>query len=303
MLTEFDYFITPDNIVHDLHDLRVRVILTASGYGMPPLEWQTKRGPYQHGETAIGYRLRPRIVQLIVRWMAFSREEYWSKRTQILDIFRPNRSDDASPAVLRKVLPSGEMRDLHVQVSQGPIFKARDPTKWEEHSFEELVRLVAHDPVWFDPEKHIEAIVDTEDELVFPIEPFVLFGPMDALYRLFNLTTLGSWRTWPTIECIGPLTTVLVHNLTIGEKIQFEHEILGDQIVTIDLTPGRKTVIDNYGNNLLAYITADSDLATFRFEIDPLAAGGVNEIEVIAGYVEAGRGAVNLYWFDRYIGI
>jgi len=303
MQLEFDFYITPDGQTHNLHDFEARALIGSSDYGMPPICWDSRRGPYQHGATPELYRLEPRIVQLVVRWMARSREDYWTGRSLILDIFRPNRSDDLTPGQLRKVLPDGSIRDLDVFVLEGPPFKIRDPQKWEEWSFEEIVRLIAYEPSWYDPTEMSYAALTTEAELVFPIDPFILFGPMTALHIVGNLTNVGSWRAWPTIQCVGPLNSPQLTNNTIDELIKLNYEILGGRTVTIDLTPGRKTVEDDLGNNLLAYISEDSDLTTWRLEVDPIAPGGVNEIDFIAGGIQVGQSAVNVSWRNRYIGI
>lgn len=302
-LIEFDEYVTPDGIVHNLHDFTVRALISFSDYGMPPIYRHSRRGAYQHGATPVLYRLEPRVMQLVMRWMGLGREKYWDNRSRILDMFRPNRSDDLSPSQLRKVLPDGSIRELDVHVLEGPAFPGRDTRKWDEWAFEEIVRLIAYEPTWYDPTEATFAAIAVEEELVFPIDPFILFGPMTAIHVVGNLTNAGTWRSWPIIECVGPMDSPQLTNNTIDEFLKLEYEILGDRIVTIDLAPGRKTVYDDLGNNLLAYISDDSDLTTFRLEVDPIAPGGVNEIDVIAGGVQVGVSAINIEWYNRYIGI
>lgn len=303
MQEEFDYYITPDGEEHNLHDFAQRVILTDSGYGMPPIEWQTRRGPQQHGETAIDYRLRPRVVQLQLHWVGCGRDEYWAMRGLLLDIMRPNRTATALPGRLRKVLPNGEIRDLYVQVEEGPDFGRRSSDEWNEWSFDTLLRLIAFDPIWFDGVRRDLDLANVGPELVFPIDPFIIFGPVTAIMQIVNIVALGTWHTWPIVECMGPMANPTLDNLTIGEKLQLNYTILGGRTVTIDLTPGRKTVYDDLGNNLLAYISEDSDLATFRLEVDPIAPGGINEIQVVASGVQLGVSELNLRWYNRWIGI
>jgi len=274
--TEFDYFLTPDGEEHNLHDFAARVVMSRDGYGMPPIEWHTSRGPFQHGETALDYRLRPRMLQLILHWRAWSREELWSKRDDLLDIIRPNRSDDASPARLRKILPNGDIRDIYVQIQSGPSFGPERPTRWEEWSFEQAVRFVAHDPLWFDPEQQIYT------------------GGSG------NLVYLGNWQDWPIIEYTGSMVDPTITNVTLGETISMVYSIVAGRVVTIDLAPGVKTVIDDLGNNLIEYVSGD--LTTWRLEGDPLAPNGVNQIlfNTVASYPGSG---MRILYYNRWIGI
>ena len=41
---EFDEYVTPDGQVYNLHDFRVRALVSASDYGMPPLYRHSRRG-------------------------------------------------------------------------------------------------------------------------------------------------------------------------------------------------------------------------------------------------------------------
>lgn len=280
MQLEFDEYITPDGEVHNLHDFDARAIMSVDGYGTPPLEWHTSRGPYEHGETAVDFRLRPRPIRFILRWKGKSRQDHWDKRLDIEDAFRPNRSDDATPGRLRKVLPNGNVRDLEVQLLSGPTFGPTQPERWDEWSFEQVVQFIANDPTFFDPAQQLYA----------PAPPV----------GVGNIACPGTWRSWPVIEYDGPMTDPVITNVTLGEAITLTYTIAAGRTVTFDLTPGVKTVKDDLGTNLIGYVTGD--LATWCLEVNPIAAGGVNQIQLAAGGV-AGGTALRVRWYNRWIGI
>jgi hypothetical protein len=280
MQIEFDYYLSPDGDVHNLHDFDARAIMSHDGYGMPPLEWHTSRAPFLHGETALDYRLRPRNIRLIVHWKARSRQDYWDKRAELLDAIRPNRSATASPGILRKVLPNGDIRDIEVQLLSGPSFGPERPDRWEEWSFEEVVQFTAWMPTFFDPAQQTYAAA-----------PLVGVG---------NIVCPGTWRSWPVIEYVGPITDPVITNTTIGEAITLTYAIPNGRTVAIALTPGLKTVTDDLGVNLIGYVTGD--LATWRLEVDPIAADGINQIQFAVGW-SAAPAAMNVYWYDHWIGI
>lgn len=280
MQIEFDYYVTPDGEVVDLHDFDSRVILSHDGYGFSDLEWLTSRGPFQHGETALDFRLRPRRVRLVMRWKGRNRQGYWDARDTLVDAIRPNRSDDATPGRLRKVLPNGTVRDLAVQLDQGPTFGPEDPEIWAEWSFEQVVEFVAHDPTFFDPTQR-----------VYTAAPLVGTG---------NIICPGTWLSWPVIEYVGPITNPVITNLAIGETITLTYAIAAGRTVTIDLRPDRKTVKDDLGTDLGYYVSGD--LTTWKLQINPIVAGGTNQIQFAVG-ASGGGAAMRIYWYDRWIGI
>lgn len=80
--------------------------------------------------------------------------------------------------------------------------------------------------------------------------------------------------------------------MSIGNKIT----------VTIDLTPGSKTITDNLGNNLIQYITADSNLSQFTFESAPTVSGGINVIYVAVTDIDANT-EIRITYYKRYVGV
>lgn len=277
---EFDEYITPDGVTYNLNDFDVRNVMSHDGYGMPPLEWHTSRGPFQHGETALDFRLRPRPIRLILRWKTTERQEYWDRRAELLDAIRPNRSDDATPGRLRKIFPDGDIREIEVQVQIGPTFGPTSPDEWDEWSFEDVIEFIAHNPLFFDPAQQI-----------YTAAPLVGIG---------DITCPGTFQVWPVIEYTGAITDPVITNLALGEAITLTYAIPAPRVVTIDLAPGRKTVADDLGTNLIGYITGD--LATWRLEVDPIAAAGLNRIQFAVGW-QGGGAAMNVYWYNRWIGI
>ena len=67
--TEFLKYIAPDGAEYEFHvpSFVGRWVINQSGWGTPPIEHVTERGPFQHGETVKDYFLRPRTIQLLIR--------------------------------------------------------------------------------------------------------------------------------------------------------------------------------------------------------------------------------------------
>lgn len=299
-------YITPDGRLYPLHTPHEfgRWVVSFSGFGTPPIQYITQRGPFQHGETVIDFFLRPRVIQLLIRQGFISRNAWWTGRASLLNEIRPNRQLTATGAVpgqLRVVQTDGTVRDLNVFISEGPRFEPRIPTQWDEHAFQEVLRFTAYDPVAFDPaEVTVAFAITVAAHLVFPITFPIQFGS-GLIDDIQNVTYLGTWEEFPIITVVGPIKDFRLDNVTTGEKIEFSADIGVGRTVTIDLRPGFKTVVDDLGANLIGIVTSDSDLATWHLAPDPEATNGVNALR-LRGNNPTGGTSVTLRYFDRYFG-
>jgi len=304
MFPEYDIYIAPDGTELPFDRLSDKFIQSFEGYGMSPIKYVEQQGALQDGVTIYDYKLQKRIVQWTVRQNGCSRWDYWEKRALFLDVLRPNRHtfNNFGPGKLRKMLPTGVMRDLDVHVEFGPIFSSPSGF-WDEWGFTEAIRFVAPDPTFYDPTSASLA-VDADianTELEFPITFPIEFG-LSVFSATNNITYLGTWLTYPTIVITGPSSAILITNTATGERIIFNGSVNPGETVTISLQYGNKSVTNNLGENLIGSITPDSDLATFHLAPAPEAAGGVNPINVIATGI-GGATRVVLSYFTRYIGI
>ena len=299
-------YISPDNRVFELitpHDPG-RFVISFSGFGTPPIEYIKQRGPFQDGESVKGFFLRPRIIQMLLRQNFPDRDAWWNGRASILNEIRPNRQATATavvPGTLRMVLTDGSVRDLSVFIQEGPRFEPRQVNQWDEWSWQEILRFVAHDPIVFDPSLITFSFTITlDDNLIFPITFPIQFGSGDVNITS-NINYTGTWLSLPIIVITGPLEDVRIDNLTTGEKLQLSADINPGQIVTIDTTYGVKTVTDNFGNNLIGILTGDSDLATFHIAPDPEAPLGVNNMRLQGKHPSAAT-KVQIQYFTRFYG-
>lgn len=300
-------YITPDNREYQLITPHTpgRHVLSFQGLGTPPIEYVTQRGPFQDGETVKDFFLRPRTVQILERQNFCDRDAWWNGRSELLNELRPNRQttpDGTTPGRLRFFRTDGTARDLRVFISTGPVFEPRVSNEWDEWSIEELLRFIAHDPIFFSTTQTTSAfVIALDDDLVFPITFPIQFG--DGLVDdTLNITYTGTWETFPIITIVGPIQTPRIDNNTTGEKLEFTIDIAPGQTVTIDLTEGVKTVVDQTGANLIGALTTDSDIGSFHIAPDPEAANGLNVIR-FRGSNPSGSTSVSLLFFTRFFGM
>jgi hypothetical protein len=124
-LIEFDQILVPvDPTLYPAHGdipagyrpytllhLTRKLLHSTSGFGLAPLHFITSRGPFQDGETALDMRLDTRTIQIIIGEPVCTNTEYWDKRSELLDLLRPNRSFNGTvrPLIYRKWLPGGKV--------------------------------------------------------------------------------------------------------------------------------------------------------------------------------------------------
>lgn len=283
-------YITPDAVEYMLSP--PTWVLQEDGLGMPPIEYVTQRGPFQHGETVKNFFLRPRTIQLVVRKQGCSRSEYWGIRARLLDILRPGRLDPTTPGTLRKYMANGSVRDLSVYTSEGPGFPSHSDEVWDEWSIQDTIRFTAYDPILRDP-----SVKSASFSIGVPTGTFPITFPYQS--STFGTGTqavnAGTWDSAPTIIITGPITGASITNITTNETITFNYALAAGQVATFDLNFGRKTVTLADGTNLIGYVSVDSDLGTFHFR------PGTNQLQVF-GTGTSGATSIVLQWFNRYIG-
>lgn len=302
---EFDYYISPDGQVYQFNSHRDKFIYGVRGYGMPPIEYITSQGPFQHGVTLENYFLQPRIVQLMHRRNAHSRQSYWDARNDIINMLRPNRQavNNLTTGVLRKVLPDGTKRDLNVLIYDGPRFDPRLGGSWDEWSVDDPIRFYAFDPTFYDPTELSYSWLSSEvDELDWP-EDFPIYFDSGYLTESKTVQYTGTWQAYPTFVITGPLTGVVITNESTGETIEVNYALAAGDTMTITLQYGNKTITNGDGDNLIGTATTDSDIATFHIAPDPEVADGENVIEVRGSGATYQQTQIVMTFNTRYIGI
>lgn len=286
-------WITPDGITYPLDRPNKGWVLSDDGWGMPPIEYVTQRGPFQHGESVRAVFLRPRTIQVIIRQQGCSRSEYWSLRNNLLDMLRPARAG-TTPGTLRKIMAGGEIRDFDAYASQGPAFPGRQPGVWDEWSIQDTIRFTCFNPIATKPTLYSLAFVSASSSVfTFPVTFPVTFG---AFGGAGAAVSNGTWETYPVLILNGPLTSPTIQNLTTDEKFQLNTTVSAGQVVTVDFAYGKKSVTRNDGTNLMGFVSSDSDLGTFH--LDP----GSNQFQAVASGATVASSMV-LEWYDKYVGI
>lgn len=238
------------------HGLTIRY-LGDQGFGLAPLHRITTRGPLQHGDSDIDFRLDPRIVQLPLIVENTSRVApiytHYDIRRILLDIFRPQETGILQVGInytISSVLYTA-LYKMNVRVLGGLEFNV-DP---KEYHIRTVVQLRADDPTWYN---------DTDPLGVVFTTTYVNANINGS--QVFAIG--GNWFSFPIIRLIGPITNPVITNTTTGRSISVTGTIAAGTSYYYDLRYGFKTVYtgpNQTGTNVIANVSATSDLATWSF--------------------------------------
>jgi hypothetical protein len=305
-VTEVTQIIGADGTVYDLESgVGPKWVMTQEGWGMPSINYLTTRDPQGGAETVVDYRLPPRFITMLLRQGFCSREEYWAGRSALLNAIRFNQgpTGNSVPVTLRRRLSDGNLRDLEVYILSGPGFTPQASTQWDQWGFTEQVRFVAYNPVVTDPAQITTSVTLAGlSNLVFPITFPIVFGSA-TIDDTQNIVYAGTWLEYPLITITGPFNSPIITNNTTGEVIALSYEVPAGRTVTIDLTYGIKSVMDDQGRNLIGVLTPASAMETWHLAPDPEAPGGVNQIRVQGTDAQPGVTDISILHHSRYIGI
>lgn len=275
LLGDVHQIITYDGNTLTIPDQDV-VFRAYGGYGAPPVEFVTRRGYKQHGQTFVDYTISSRSVSVsLYRSGACSRELYWEYRKELHNLLRPNRGG-AITLVLRQA--GGEKRALKVWANPGAVFAPVETNNW---AIDENLDFTAFDPFWFDPDAvSADVGLTVDSNLIFPITFPIQFGIAGAQFN-YPITYTGTWDSFPTLTLTGPYTSATIENLATGIKLELVQGISeGDQRI-IDLTPGSQSIVDAAGVNHFSDLAPGANLVQFAIRPDPIVPDGQQTIRAL----------------------
>lgn len=276
--------------------------ISFGNYGMPPVEYLTRRGYKQDGSTVIDYTVNDRSIQVTFHQKtACTRQQYWQYRAALIDFFRPNRGG-ALTLTVREA--GGNKRSLKIYAAPGFVFSPSAP---DESGFiiEEPITFIAYDPIWYDPASATTVLTGiAASQLVFPATFPIVFSPDGTTYST-TITYVGNWNSYPIVTITGPYTSATIRNASTGVSVVLFVTIGAGQQRIIDFTPGSQSIVDENGVDQFGDLSPspNSNLVDFNIRPHPAVLNGVNDIEITLVGGVIGTSAVTIEFNSRYIGI
>lgn len=247
------------------------------GFGLAPLHRITTRGPLQHGDSDIDFRLDPRILQIplvVKNESASPKFNSYAIREALLNIFRPQDSGYIEVTTGNGVTTL--TRRLDVRVLGGLTFDV-DPVDYHVRT---IIQLRADDPTWYNPTQSTFTVTNAN------------FGTPQLI------TNNGNFLAYPIFEITPPVTDFTVTYIP-APALTSDFTASGSLIVAtrMNFAYGQKTfVVTSTGVSLLSSII---DVTSFaQFVLNP----GVNSV-TFTGTGRTAATQVLIRWNDRYTGI
>ena len=260
----------------NLNDLDTYLRIEEDGLGLPEVRRITERGPFQHGDTDLDFRLEPRIINVVCGVFGGDIPGYWATRRTLQQLLRPSRV----PLSLRYTLPTGDVRQIDVVYAGGLTWSSDDRLITTHRAG---FQLRAADPTFYDP-----AIISTRYGIGGGGGTWAIPWAMPwqigsaTVNQVQGITTPGDWESYPTILVYGPINNLVITNDVTSEKLDFTgFNLSTGSTLTIDTRYGIKSILDHLGVSHINKLTDDSDLATFHLAAHPDADSGINAIRVV----------------------
>ena len=263
-------------------------------WGMAPSHRITQRGPFQDGDTDVDFRLDPRVLALPFVAPASDADESFAVRNALLQVFKPG--NDTWQIIVTFGVAKNRVIDVK---SVGGLTMDTDA---KDFTVRGVIQLRAADPVWSD--RYVTTVNLTATVFGTPTpypKPYPVPYGAGSVNNIVTVNYLGSWATYPTIQCTGPATDLTIVD-GLGNLIVFDSIIPAGQTWTIDLGYGAKTVIDQNGVNQFGALNINSDIVNWGIFPDPTVLDGVNTISVSATDTTTAT-MVAMYYSSRYIGV
>ncbi|MEI7990512.1 MAG: hypothetical protein WCI88_15875 [Chloroflexota bacterium] len=227
----------------------------SDGFAMPPVQRFVEHSPLAHGAVDCGFRLLPRRLTFRLMLRATSPTAFYDLRRDLIDILRPAYNNAAG--TLAATLPDATTWELSV------FCEKLDFTSPKGLLQEAVFTLSAPQPVW----RQVSS-------------PTTTYLYQSDIGRTKIIPYPGSWLAVPYPFTIrGPISHPVITNQTAEMKIDLDTVIPDNEIVSIDLRQGYKTILLG-SQSLLGCLSSDSDLDAFCLLPDPDAASGNNVFQL-----------------------
>lgn len=319
-------------ILYPLNNIDGWILDTYDGLGIPNVSRHAQRGPFQAGDSDLGFTLRPRFLSFAWTLQGCTVAQLWDFRCKMIAIFRP-RSD--TPVVLQIALPNGKIiaTDVHMQGILDYPVSSRIDGKTQRVA----LGLKASDPRLYNPEEQSISFTtaqlsggwNVEEDGETTIDGWTVEENGETTLLGWNIggSTIENEQSidyansagcpnadveYPVIRMNGSLNNPIIENLTTEEILPLTYNgglaIATGDWVEIDLNYSAKTIKDQDGNSVDEFLDPVNDLATFHFAYageekpDGTFHDGVNVIKITAQNATLAS-SVDITWYERFIGV
>ena len=274
----------------------IAALVAHDGLGAPPLHEITRRGPMQHGESLVDYRLDARKIQMVFRLNKSSLSGMYTARRTLLNLLAP-----------QNVLSLRFGMDYGNRQINGRALPSLMPWLVGDWAAQKItVTIYCPDPLFYDPVAKSITILSGGGAAAFNVPMPVPHAVGTTLINQSQVVTyVGTWPAYPQlIRITGPIANCVILNTLNGMKLDFTGTtIAAGHYYDINLLYGYKTVLLDGITNKVGDLTSDSDLSTWRLDAATDGTASVDNPIQITGSGVSGATKLDMTWFDRYLGL
>lgn len=277
-----------------------------AGWGLPAIERITNRGALQNGDTDIDNRFDARTITLGFFVECYNPIDHLRYREAISNIFIVSNQRGTLTVTYSSTtagITTSTSRALDVFVSGGVDFGSAD---YQDYNLDFTVKLRSDTGVWRDTTQNTVLISQDVSGTPTPIPlliPWTLGGA--GINKSTNVTNAGQVAVYPIITIIAGtagIANLSIVNANSGKAIVFP-VLNANTTYIIDLTYGKKTIVDGSGTNCISLLsTAQSSLATWCLLPRQVVPGGINTITCSSGATGTDA-SVTIAYYKNYLGI
>lgn len=287
-----DVYIKSGTRFYSISDGTIAGLASYSGTGLSTYHTITERGPFQHGESYVDFRMDPRDLILTLVVKAPTDSELDSKLAQLAELCKPRESGMVS---MKFVTDGGidkrasayyvDGLELARAIGDGKQYRVPVAFRIPEGTFSSPLMYTLS----------FYANGGTGKFAVPMTVPVTVGGAeMDETKGFYHS---GTFRTYPIITITGPITDCVITQISTNEKLDFTGTtIAAGETREIDCRFGYKTVKDGAGTSCINELSNDSDLGTFHIACPPDVPNGANAIRVTGSAITSNTSVVFMYY-------
>lgn len=259
-------WVDPDGV-----ELALEVEWDVTGRFSPPTFFDEEGVPGQDGLRLREVRHEARNFVLPLWITGTSEADLRTKMRDLVSAMNPQRGDGK----IRVTSPIGDQREIVCRAASGLEMGERlGDTSGPEVQLAAVV-FRAWEPFWQDVSDTVSGpwTVGLAPAPFFPFFPLRLTS--SEVFAAVDVTNSGDVATWPIWTITGPGSSITLQNLTTGHTLLLNVTLSASESVTIDTSPGIKTVTKSDGSNLYPDLSSTSYLWPLQ--------RGVNAVQISMG--------------------
>lgn len=258
------------------------------GFDAPTFQYSYTESPGLDGAHLNKVRVPAREIFIPVYIEGADRGEYLLRKRAFLNAMNPLGS--LGPGRLFVIEGDSSMRTIdlyYLDGAEGDEGVSSAGFHWCKYG----LRFLALDPYFYSTDVEVRTFRgDVGDLKPFFGTPFFGLNLNKTLSFNGNVTldVHGDVDSWPIWTIRGPLDSVTFVNNSLNQSFTFTYPLLDGEYVTIDTTPGKKTVKLDDDINLWEYLSPNPQLwpvASYWNEIEIQVTGVTSTTEITIEYV------------------